>query len=30
LAHMEFQIIPNKSQRHIHTWWEATLLVPYF
>jgi hypothetical protein len=25
LAHIEFQIIPNKSQRHIHAWWEATL-----
>jgi hypothetical protein len=24
LAHREFQIIPNKSQRHIHAWWVAT------
>jgi hypothetical protein len=25
LAHKNFQIIPNKSQRHIHVWWVATL-----
>jgi hypothetical protein len=25
LAHREFPIIPNKSQRSIHAWWVATL-----
>jgi hypothetical protein len=25
LTHMEFQIIPNKSQMIIYAWWKATL-----
>jgi hypothetical protein len=25
IAHGEFPIIPNKSQRPIHAWWVATL-----
>jgi hypothetical protein len=25
LAHKNFQIIPNKSQRSIHAWWMTTL-----
>jgi hypothetical protein len=24
LSHMKFQIIPNKSQRFIYVWWNAT------